>query len=68
MARLKKVKDGDIIIAHLNKPESDTAEGLIEGLKQLRDRRFRFVKLNEAQVVPAPKLGSWSASVAIRRH
>jgi peptidoglycan/xylan/chitin deacetylase (PgdA/CDA1 family) len=55
MARLKKVKDGDIIIAHLNKPDSDTAEGLIEGLKQLRDRRFRFVKLNEAQVVPAPK-------------
>lgn len=28
---------------------------LIEGLKHLRDRRFRFVKLNEAQVVPAPK-------------
>lgn len=55
VARLKKVKDGDIIIAHLNKPESDTAEGLIEGLKQLRNRRFRFVKLNEAQVVPAPK-------------
>lgn len=58
MARLKKVKGGDIIIAHLNKPDSDTAEGLIEGLKQLRDRRFRFVKLNEAQVVPAPKRGS----------
>ena len=57
MARLKKVKDGDIIIAHLNKPDSDTAEGLIEGLKQLRDRHFRFVKLNEVQVVPAPKRG-----------
>lgn len=68
MARLKKVKDGDIIIAHLNKPDSDTAGGLIEGLKQLQDRRFRFVKLNEAQVVPAPKLGSWSESVALRRH
>ena len=54
IARLKKVKDGDIILAHLNKPDSDTAEGLIEGLKQLRDRGFRFVKLSEAEVVPAP--------------
>jgi len=55
VARLRRVKNGDIIIAHLNRPDSDTAEGLIEGLKLLRDRRFRFVKLNDAQVVPAPK-------------
>lgn len=66
--RLKKVKDGDIIIAHLNKPESDTAEGLIEGLTQLRDRRFRFVKLNEVRVVPAPKSGAGSATVVQRGH
>jgi peptidoglycan/xylan/chitin deacetylase (PgdA/CDA1 family) len=68
MDRLKRVRDGDIIIAHLNRPESDSAAGLIEGLKQLRDRNFRFVKLNESTVVPAPKSVSRSTRVAIRRH
>jgi len=58
MARLKKVKDGDIIIAHLNKPGSETAEGLAVGLKQLLGRGFRFVKLNDAGVRPQPERGS----------
>jgi len=68
IARLEKVRDGDIIIAHLNKPDSDSAAGLIEGLKQLRDRHFRFVKLNESEVVPALNPGSGSARVSIHRH
>jgi peptidoglycan/xylan/chitin deacetylase (PgdA/CDA1 family) len=68
IARLKKVRGGDIILAHLNKPDSETAEGLAVGLKQLLDQGFRFVKLNEAQVEPAPKRRSWTASVALRRH
>ena len=68
MARLKKVRDGDIIIAHLNKPESESAAGLIEGLKDLRDRHFRFVKLNESEVVPAPKPRSTSARMTPRGH
>jgi hypothetical protein len=58
MGRLKKVKDGDIIIAHLNKPGSETAEGLAVGLKQLLDRGFRFVKLNDTGVRPQPERGS----------
>jgi peptidoglycan/xylan/chitin deacetylase (PgdA/CDA1 family) len=49
--RLKKVRSGDIIIAHLNKPASDTGEGLAEGLQLLIDEGFRFMTLRDAQVV-----------------
>jgi peptidoglycan/xylan/chitin deacetylase (PgdA/CDA1 family) len=52
VARLKKVRSGDIIIAHVNRPQSDTAEGLAVGLKALQERGFRFVKLNDFQVRP----------------
>ena len=58
IARLKKVRSGDIILAHLNKPDSETAEGLATGLKQLLDQGFRFVKLNDTGVRPQPKRGS----------
>ena len=53
--RLKKVRSGDIIIAHLNRPASDTGEGLAEGLQLLLDRGFRFVKLNGSEVRPLQK-------------
>jgi len=55
VARLKKVRSGDIIISHINKPESDTAKGLAEGLQRLLDQGFRFVKLNDSQVRPLQK-------------
>jgi peptidoglycan/xylan/chitin deacetylase (PgdA/CDA1 family) len=48
--RLQRVESGDIIIAHLNKPESDTAEGLTAGLPALLARGFRFVPLRDAKV------------------
>jgi peptidoglycan/xylan/chitin deacetylase (PgdA/CDA1 family) len=48
--RLKSVKNGDIIIAHMNKPRSASAEGLSEGLSWLTSRGFRFVKLNQYAV------------------
>jgi peptidoglycan/xylan/chitin deacetylase (PgdA/CDA1 family) len=48
--RLKAVKNGDIIIAHMNKPRSDSAEGLIPGLGWLVKQGFRFVKLNQFAV------------------
>lgn len=48
--RLKKVRSGDIIIAHLNKPASDTGKGMAEGLQLLLDRGFRFVRLDAAEV------------------
>jgi len=52
-ARLDAVGPGDIIIAHMNKPGSDTAEGLASGLKSLLARGFRFVTLREMDVRPA---------------
>ena len=36
-----------IILMHMNHPESETAEGLIEALPELKRRGFRFVKLSE---------------------
>jgi peptidoglycan/xylan/chitin deacetylase (PgdA/CDA1 family) len=48
--RLKAVKNGDIIIAHMNKPRSASAEGLSEGLSWLTTQGFRFVKLNQYAV------------------
>lgn len=50
IARLRVVRSGDIIIAHVNKPASDTAEGLSVGLDRLVARGFRFVKLDQVQV------------------
>lgn len=38
--KLKHVKSGDVIIAHMNKPSSDTAEGLSSGLRYLLDQGF----------------------------
>jgi len=55
VARMKKVRSGDIIIAHLNRPASDTAEGMAEGLQLLLDQGFHFVRLDGAQVRPLQK-------------
>jgi peptidoglycan/xylan/chitin deacetylase (PgdA/CDA1 family) len=50
IARLKAVKPGDIIIAHMNKPKSASAAGLTEGLSWLTAKGFRFVKLSQANI------------------
>ena len=52
--RLNAVRDGDAIIAHMNKPASDSAEGLATGLDLLVARSFAFVKLGERNLVHAP--------------
>jgi peptidoglycan/xylan/chitin deacetylase (PgdA/CDA1 family) len=54
VARLKAVRGGDIIIAHMNKPTSDTAQGLADGLTWLLAQGFRFVTLNESTVHDLP--------------
>ncbi|MBM7622484.1 polysaccharide deacetylase family protein [Sporohalobacter salinus] len=41
------VSSGSIILAHMNHPESDTAEGVIEAVPELRSRGFQFVKLKD---------------------
>ena len=49
--RLRHVHGGDVIIAHMNKPASDTAEGLTVGLAELRQRGFVFVRLDEVDLI-----------------
>lgn len=53
-ARLKHVQAGDIILAHMNKPRSQTAEGLRPGLLALQQRGLVFVHLNDVAVQTAP--------------
>jgi peptidoglycan/xylan/chitin deacetylase (PgdA/CDA1 family) len=48
--RLSRIKDGDIIIAHMNKPRGDTAEGFGDALPQLLAHGLKFVTLNDVQV------------------
>lgn len=53
--RLKNVKAGDVIIAHMNRPASDSAEGLSEALSQLRSKGFVFVRLDQVDLREIPK-------------
>jgi len=50
-ARVRASRNGDILIAHMNRPRSDTAEGLAEGLSDLQARGFRFVLIRDEKVV-----------------
>jgi peptidoglycan/xylan/chitin deacetylase (PgdA/CDA1 family) len=50
----KQVKEGllhsapaSIILMHMNHPEGQTADGLMEAIPELRKRGFRFVKVSE---------------------
>jgi len=52
--RLKQVKAGDVIIAHMNKPASDSAEGLSAGLIQLLKEGFTFVRLDQVDLMEVP--------------
>lgn len=54
VARLKLARSGEIIIAHMNKPASDTAEGLAEGLAWMVAQGFRFVTLDAMAVRDLP--------------
>jgi peptidoglycan/xylan/chitin deacetylase (PgdA/CDA1 family) len=53
-ARLRVVKPGDVVIAHVNRPAGGTAEGFAAALPELRQRGLRFVKLSEAELVRVP--------------
>jgi hypothetical protein len=52
VARLRGVKNGDVIIAHMNKPAGATYEGFAIALPELLARGFRFIKLSDAHLVP----------------
>lgn len=53
--RLKRVRPGDIIIAHMNKPASDSAEGLAAALDDMIRQGFVFVRLDQVDVVVLPE-------------
>ncbi len=42
---MAKTKPGDIIIAHMNHPESHNFEGLSKALKKMKDEGWKFVKV-----------------------
>lgn len=52
--RLSHVKAGDVIIAHMNKPASDSAEGLSVGLLHLLKSGLVFVRLDQVNLVEIP--------------
>jgi peptidoglycan/xylan/chitin deacetylase (PgdA/CDA1 family) len=51
-ARLRSVKNGDVIIAHMNKPAGATFEAFAVALPELLARGFKFVKLSDAELMP----------------
>jgi peptidoglycan/xylan/chitin deacetylase (PgdA/CDA1 family) len=53
--RLARVKTGDVIIAHMNKPESDSAKGLAAGLAYLLKAGFVFVRLDQVKLKEMPE-------------
>lgn len=48
--RLRRVRGGDVLIAHMNKPRSDTAAALMQGLAELRRQGYVFVRLDQADL------------------
>jgi peptidoglycan/xylan/chitin deacetylase (PgdA/CDA1 family) len=51
-ARLRSVRPGDIVIAHMNKPAGATAEAFAATLPELLSRGYRFITLSGAQLQP----------------
>src|SRR5262249_4245297 len=52
-ARVRAARDGDVILAHVNKPHTEAGEGLIDGLTALCERGYRFVRLGDTTLAPA---------------
>lgn len=48
--RLNDIKNGDIIIAHMNKPAGFTAKGIADALPKLMARGFKFVTLSQVEI------------------
>lgn len=46
-AALLKSKPGDIVLCHMNHPESGTGAGIIAAVPELRTRGFRFVRMSD---------------------
>jgi len=48
---LINVSPGSIILLHMNHPESQTAEGVMDAIPILREKGYRFVKLAEIELL-----------------
>lgn len=57
-ARLLKASRGDIVLCHMNRPEGQTAEGIMAALPILRKRGFKFARLEECFPGTSPPTGS----------
>lgn len=51
-ASVAKAREGSVVIGHMNRPGSGTAEGVRRAIPQLRDKGLEFATL--AHVLPAP--------------
>jgi len=47
--RISSAKPGDIIIAHMNHPESGTRAGIIRAVSALRQKGFEFIRLSDVK-------------------
>ncbi|ATU93839.1 polysaccharide deacetylase [Phyllobacterium zundukense] len=47
--RIAAAKDGDVIIAHVNQPSRVAGEGVVKGILALKQKGFRFVRLEDVQ-------------------
>jgi peptidoglycan/xylan/chitin deacetylase (PgdA/CDA1 family) len=45
--RIATAHDGDIVLAHINQPTHAAGEGVVRGILALKERGFRFVRLDE---------------------
>lgn len=52
--RLATVKDGDVIIAHVNQPDRPSGAGVVRGILALKAKGYLFVKLGAPPKQPAP--------------
>ncbi|MFZ6743743.1 polysaccharide deacetylase family protein [Undibacterium sp. JH2W] len=48
--QFKRLQAGDVIIAHMNKPASDSAEGLAVALAETQKQGFVFVRLDQVEL------------------
>jgi len=52
--RIAAAKDGDVIIAHVNQPTRAAGEGVVEGILALKQKGFRFTRLEDVQESEQP--------------
>ena len=43
----QRARNGSILLYHMNHPEKSTAEGIVKTIPMLREKGFRFVKLED---------------------